>query len=63
MQNLVDFWLIHLQALLANAFQLKLKSAQINRTRKKSSLFSSRFINLGEMSQKSYTILRFAGYS
>ncbi|MGG3891872.1 hypothetical protein [Metabacillus fastidiosus] len=50
MQNSVGFWLIHLQAELANAFQLQLKSVQIDKTRKKNSLFSSRFINLGEMS-------------
>ncbi|WP_169800485.1 hypothetical protein [Metabacillus fastidiosus] len=39
-QDFVDFWLIHLQAELANAFQRELKSAQISKKEKKSSLFS-----------------------
>ncbi|MGG0855584.1 hypothetical protein [Metabacillus fastidiosus] len=42
----VDFWLIHLQAELANAFQLKLKSAPISKKGEKSELFFP-FLEIG----------------
>ncbi|MGG3799556.1 hypothetical protein [Metabacillus fastidiosus] len=44
--NFIDFWLIHLQAPLANAFQQVLKSAPISKKGKKSSLFSP-FLEIG----------------